>query len=251
MLINKPIMKSLSLFFIVLFLNIPFAMSQQKFESDTLRTSAGPLTMTFVGHGTLMFSWNGLTIHIDPVSQYADYEALPDADLILVTHHHGDHLDPGAIAQLSKEGTTVICSESCLEKLPDALVMKNGDVRSFKGLTISAVPAYNIEHRRSNGEPFHPKGVGNGYVIDFGDKKVYVAGDTENIPEMAELKDIRCAFLPMNLPYTMSPEMVSQAVRMFHPAILYPYHYGTTDVSKLLDLLKDESSCEIRIRNLQ
>jgi L-ascorbate metabolism protein UlaG (beta-lactamase superfamily) len=226
-------------------------MSQQTFQTDTIRTSSGTLTMTFIGHGTLMFSWNDKVIHIDPVEQYADYGSLPDADLILVTHHHGDHLDVAAIDKITKPGTIAVCSESCLEKLPNGMVMKNGDTKTVQGITIQAVPAYNIVHKRSNGEPFHPKGVGNGYVILFGDKKIYVAGDTENIPEMADLKDIYCAFLPMNLPYTMSPEMVSQAVRMFQPAILYPYHYGETDVTKLESLLMDFPPCEIRIRNLK
>lgn len=244
-------MRSLVLFFIVFSLNITIVMSQQTFQTDTIRTSSGTLTMTFIGHGTLMFSWNDKVIHIDPVEQYADYGSLPDADLILVTHHHGDHLDVAAIDKITKPGTIAVCSESCLEKLPNGMVMKNGDTKTVQGITIQAVPAYNIVHKRSNGEPFHPKGVGNGYVILFGDKKIYVAGDTENIPEMADLKDIYCAFLPMNLPYTMSPEMVSQAVRMFQPAILYPYHYGETDVTKLESLLMDFPPCEIRIRNLK
>ncbi len=226
-------------------------MSQQTFQTDTIRTASGTLSMTFIGHGTLMFSFNGRTIHIDPVGEYADYASLPDADLILVTHHHGDHLDPDAIAKIMQAGTQVICTESCLERLPDAIAMKNGDTRDVLGLSVEAVPAYNIIHKRGNGEPYHPKGVGNGYVIRFGDKKIYVAGDTENIPEMAGLKGICCAFLPMNLPYTMTPEMVSQAVRIFHPAILYPYHYGNTDVNKLLELMQDDPSCEVRIRNLQ
>lgn len=226
-------------------------MAQRTYQTDTIRTSSGALTMTFIGHGTLMFSWNDIVIHIDPVEQYADYGSLPDADMILVTHHHGDHLDPAAIGKITKTGTEVICSGSCLEKLPGGIVMKNGDTRTARGITIEAVPAYNIVHKRSNGEPFHPKGIGNGYVIRFGDKKIYVAGDTENIPEMAGLKDICCAFLPMNLPYTMTPEMVSQAVRMFHPTVLYPYHYGETDVTVLVELLKDVPSTEIRIRNLQ
>ncbi|MDD5506897.1 MAG: MBL fold metallo-hydrolase [Bacteroidales bacterium] len=244
-------MKSLSLFLIAFFLNIAFVMSQKTFQTDTIRTASSTLTMTFIGHGTLMFSWNDIVIHVDPVEQYADYGFLPDADLILITHHHGDHLDLAAIDKITKPGTIAVCSESCLEKLPKGMVMKNGDTRTVQGITIQAVPAYNIVHKRSNGEPFHPRGIGNGYVIRFGDKKIYVGGDTEDIPEMAGLKDIYCAFLPMNLPYTMSPEMVSHAVRMFHPTVLYPYHYGDSDVTQLLNLLKDVPSCEVRIRNLK
>ncbi|MFQ5722189.1 MAG: MBL fold metallo-hydrolase, partial [Candidatus Aminicenantales bacterium] len=115
---------------------------------------------------------------------------------------------------------------------------------------IEAVPAYNIVHKRSSGLPFHPRGIGNGYVINFGDKRVYVAGDTENIPEMKQLKNIDIAFLPMNLPYTMTPEMVAEAARMFRPKILYPYHYGQTDTSKIVELLKDDKDIEVHIRKL-
>ena len=116
------------------------------------------------------------------------------------------------------------------------------------GLTIEAVPAYNLVHKRDNGEPFHPKGQGNGYVITFGDKRVYVAGDTENTPEMKALKGIDIAFLPMNLPYTMTPEMVADAVRAFKPKVLYPYHFGKTDTAKLAALLQSHPEIELRLR---
>lgn len=129
--------------------------------------------------------------------------------------------------------------------------MQNGDVKTVDGLKIEAVPAYNLVHMRSEGVPFHPKGNGNGYVITFGDIRIYVAGDTENIPEMKQLKDIDVAFLPMNLPYTMTPEMVADAARAFKPKVLYPYHYGKTDPSKLVELMKDTPEVEIRIRKMQ
>jgi len=129
--------------------------------------------------------------------------------------------------------------------------MKNGDVRTIEKLKIESVPAYNLVHKRKNGQPFHPKGNGNGYIITFGNKRVYVAGDTENIPEMKALKNIDIAFLPMNVPYTMTPEMVADAARAFKPKILYPYHYGKTDPLKLVELLKDTPEIEIRIRKMQ
>jgi L-ascorbate metabolism protein UlaG (beta-lactamase superfamily) len=129
--------------------------------------------------------------------------------------------------------------------------MKNGDVKTVEGLKIEAFPAYNIVHKRPDGQPYHPKGIGNGYVITFGDKRVYVAGDTENIPEMKELKNIDIAFLPMNLPFTMTPEMAADAAKALKPKILYPYHFGETDTSKLLNLLKDEKTTEIRIRKMK
>jgi L-ascorbate metabolism protein UlaG (beta-lactamase superfamily) len=129
--------------------------------------------------------------------------------------------------------------------------MKNGEMKTEDGLQIEAVPAYNLVHLRPGGEPFHPKGDGNGYIITFGGKRVYVAGDTENTPEMKALKNIDIAFLPMNLPYTMKPEMVGDAARAFKPKILYPYHYGSTDTGRLVDLLKDSPEIEVRIRKLE
>ena len=129
--------------------------------------------------------------------------------------------------------------------------MKNGDVLNLAGLKIEVVPAYNIVHKRPDGEPYHPKGQGNGYVVTFGKTRLYVAGDTENTPEMKSLKKIDIAFLPMNLPYTMTPEMVADAVRAFEPKVLYPYHYGQTDPNMLVNLLKDSKKTEVRIRKLR
>ena len=126
--------------------------------------------------------------------------------------------------------------------------MKNGDVKTELGLKIEAVPAYNIVHKRDTGEPFHPKGRGNGYVITFGDLRVYVAGDTEDIPEMKELKNIDAAFLPVNLPFTMTGKMAANAVKIIKPKYLYPYHYamGTSQLPELLALMKDIQGVEIR-----
>ncbi len=223
------------------------------FEEDVLTTSRGDLKITCIGHGTLMFTFDGKIIHVDPVFNYADYTKMPKADLILVTHEHGDHLDDVAIQDLTKEGTVIVWTKKCMDqaKIKDSIVMANGDVKTVEGIKIEAVPAYNIKHMRSGNNPFHPKGEGNGYILTFGDKRVYVAGDTENTPEMKALKNIDVAFLPMNLPYTMTPEMVSDAARAFRPKILYPYHYGETDPSELVALLKDTPDIEVRIRNLR
>ena len=129
--------------------------------------------------------------------------------------------------------------------------MNYGEADTVDSIRIEAVPAYNIVNRRPDGTPFHPRGTGNGYVLTFGDTRVYVAGDTENIPEMKALKNIDIAFLPVNLPYTMSPEMAADAARAFRPKILYPYHYGETDLSKLKDALGSERDIEIRIRDMK
>lgn len=224
------------------------AVGQESFEEDVLRTSAGDLKITFVGHGTLMFTFNDLVIHVDPWSRAADYGAMPKADIILVTHEHGDHLDAGAIRTLTKDNTVVVNTEACADAVDGGFVMRNGQTRTISGVRIEAVPAYNLVNLRPDGSPFHPEGVGNGYVLTFGDLRVYVAGDTENTPEMKNLAGIDVAFLPMNLPYTMSPEMVADAARAFRPRILYPYHYGETDVSELVRLLEGETDIEVRIR---
>jgi len=239
---------------ILLTLSSAWLFSQEKFEKDIIKTNSGDLAMTFIGHATLMFEYNGMVIHIDPVSREADYKNLPDADLILVTHEHGDHLDVAAIKQLLKDGTQVIMTQVCKENakdVPGTLVMNNGDVKTIKSIKIEAIPAYNIEHKRPGGGPYHPKGQGNGYVLTFGDIRVLIAGDTENTPELKSLKNIDIAFLPMNLPYTMTPEMVADVAKATHPKILYPYHYGDTDTNELTELLKGEKDIEVRIRELQ
>ncbi|UCC96986.1 MAG: SMP-30/gluconolactonase/LRE family protein [Phycisphaerales bacterium] len=229
----------------------PRAGAESKYEQDTIETNAGDLTMTFIGHGTLMFGFDGKIIHVDPVSREGDYAGMPKADLILITHEHGDHLDPDVVKTLSKPGTQVVLTEACSDRVTGGLVMQNGDVKTIQNLKIEAVPAYNIVHMRSAGNPFHPKGQGNGYIITFGDRRIYVAGDTENTPEMKQLKNIDVAFLPMNLPYTMTPEMVADAAKAFKPKILYPYHYGRTDPDKLVELLKDTEDIEVRIRDMR
>ena len=238
-------------FLLILFLAPIPARAKAEFDMDIIETAQGPLQITFIGHGTLMFTFGGKVIHVDPVSREADYGKMEKADLILVTHEHGDHLDPQAIGLIRTKKTFIVLTEVCASKISGGVVMKNGEVTNVQGLRIEAVPAYNLVHMRSPGVPFHPKGVGNGYVITFGKKRVYVAGDTENVPEMKKLKNIDVAFLPMNLPYTMTPEMVADAAKAFKPAILYPYHYGETDTSRLVELLKGVDEVEVRIRRMQ
>lgn len=219
------------------------------FETDLIPTSAGDLAITFIGHGSLMMIFHGKTIHIDPYSSVADYSSLPKADIVFLTHEHSDHLDKDALAKLRTDRTIIVLTEICATQMEGGIVMRNGETQTIDGLKVEAVAAYNILHTRPNGEAFHPQGNGNGYILNFGDTRVYVAGDTENTPEMKALQNIALAFLPMNLPYTMTPEMVAEAVRAFRPRILYPYHFGKTDTSKIVNLLKGED-IEIRIRKL-
>ena len=223
----------------------------QGLEKDVIPTSAGEVSVTFVGHGTLVFGYGGNTIHVDPFGKLADYATLPKADLVLVTHAHGDHLDPAALAATRKPATQVVVAPDCEGKVEGAVVLENGQSKVFLGIEVAAVPAYNLVQKRPDGTPYHSRGRGNGYVLTFGDTRVYVAGDTENVPEMKALERIAVAFLPMNLPYTMTPEMVADAARAFRPRILYPYHYGETDPARLVALLEDEKGIEVRIRRMK
>lgn len=221
-----------------------------KFEKDSFPTSSGKLLIYFIGHGSLMFDCNGVIVYADPSMLYADYATLPKADVILITHHHSDHLDSTAISKVYKTDTQIQLPQASFDKLKKGTVMKNGEKTNFPNLKIQveAVPAYNIT---PGNEKYHPKGRDNGYIITFGGKRIYVAGDTENIPEMATFKKIDIAFLPMNQPYTMTPEQVADGVNSFNPKIFYPYHYGDSDIEKLKSLLSKNKKVEVRIRALK
>lgn len=227
------------------------AEGQERFETDSIATPGGELAITFLGHGSVMFAFGGKTIQVDPWSQVADYSQFPKADLVLITHEHGDHLDAAALGKVRGPRTKIVTTEMVASKVEGAIVMHNGDSTEVEGFPIEAVAAYNIVAKRPSGEAYHPKGVGNGYVITFGGARVYVAGDTENIPEMKNLSDIAVAFLPMNLPYTMTPEMAAEAARVVRPRILYPYHFSGSDPQQLRALLADETGIEVRIRRME
>lgn len=220
-----------------------FMMPARAIEKDTFDAGGKRLTIAFIGHGSLCLDYDGYIIQVDPVGRYADYGQQPDADLILITHAHGDHLDAQAVSEIEKANTKILLNEESQKKLQKGKIMRNGDTETVDGITIKAVPAYNPTR------PQHPKGRDNGYLLQIGDKRIYVAGDTEDIPELKELKDIDIAFLPINRP-TMTIEQAVNAAKIIKPAVLYPYHYGDTDVKRLLPLLADEN-IDIRIRALQ
>ncbi len=224
--------------------------AETEFEKETIKTSAGELEITFIGHSSLIFTFGSTIIHVDPWSKKADYATLPKANIILLTHHHRDHLDKEALKHVRTEGSRLILTAICAETVKGGEVMANGDTLEIAGIKIEAVPAYNLVNKQENGEFYHPKGDGNGYVLTFGNTRVYIGGDTENVPEIKALKDIDYAFLPMMLPYTMSPEMVADAAKAFRPAVLYPYHYGKTDTGLLVDLLKGEKDIEVRVKKM-
>lgn len=218
-------------------------------EFDSFDTGKGELRITFLGHATLVLEFGGKLIYIDPVKQYGDFSKFPKADLVLVTHEHGDHLDAGSIAALKAASTRIVLNESSRKKLGEGEALEHWKMLESAGVSVKAVPAYNVTSGRTN---YHPKDRrDNGYVITVGNLHIYVAGDTEVIPEMADLGHIDIAFLPMNLPYTMTPDQVATAARTIKPAILYPYHFGNTDTSLLAKLLADEPGVQIRLRKLQ
>ena len=224
-------------------------MPAQGGESDRFDTGKGQLRATFLGHASLVFELGGFLVYVDPVKQYGDFTKFPKADLILVTHEHGDHLDPGSIAALTKPGTRVILPEASRRKLGSGEALEWGRSIEAAGVSVMAVAACNSSPGRSQYHPRERKD--NGYVLGFGSLRVYVAGDTEPLPEMADLGRIDVAFLPMNLPYTMTPEQVAEAARVIRPGILYPYHFGTTDTGIIAKLLANEPGIELRLRQLQ
>ncbi len=238
--------------FLLLMLIWPLtAVAAEVVKRDVLKTSAGDVELLFIGHASLIMIFRGMVIHFDPYGKLADYGKLPKADLVFFTHDHNDHFDLKALESIQKKGTVVVLPPICSDKVPEGWIVENGETLTVKGIEVRAVPAYNVLHKRETGQPYHPKGIGNGYVLTFGDKHVYVAGDTENLPEIKALKNIDCAFLPMSTPSTMTPAMLADAAKAFKPKILYPYHYGETDPAKLTALMRNTPGVEVRIRPLR
>ena len=212
------------LFTLAAFLPI-LAMAQ--LQHDIYTTPMGRLIVTPINHASVMLQIRGKVIYIDPYELNVDFSTLPKADLILITHEHPDHLDGKALRKITLPDTYIIATEKVSASgLPKASIMYNGDLASWNDIEIEAVPAYNLVHKQANGQPYHVKGVGNGYIISFGSFRIYIAGDTEDIPEMANLGKINIAFLPKNLPYTMDDAQFIRAAKMVNPKVLYPYHYS-------------------------
>jgi L-ascorbate metabolism protein UlaG (beta-lactamase superfamily) len=200
-------------------------------------TPQGALQVTHIGHASLLLQLNDVIIYNDPYGEVADFTDFPKADLMLITHDHYDHLDIAELDKICTPTTTIIGTEAVAQALYGTDVLQNGDVLRWNDIVISAVPAYNIHHMRPDGEPFHPKGRGNGYILDIGGFRIYIAGDTELIPEMSLIAPPDIAFLPKDLPYTMSDDMFIEAARVLKPKTLYPYHYFTLDKAALQQAL--------------
>ena len=210
-------------------------------------TPGGVVKITPVRHASLIIEGGGMVIQVDPWGASL-YASAPAADLILITHDHGDHLDPEAIARIRKPSTIIAGPAAVQTKLPGTVLLSNGDRKTFGKWTVEAIPAYNLKRIRPDGEPFHPRGQGNGYVLTFSGTHFYISGDTEGIPEMRALGNIDVAFVCMNLPYTMTPEEAADAVRAFRPKVVYPYHSRNTDLAAFEKALAG-SGIEVRIRN--
>ena len=218
---------------------------------EHFRTPSGKaVDVTLIKHGSLEIRYGGISVQVDPVlglGKPTDYGTeFPKADVILMTHEHHDHFDREAIAALMKEDTQLVSNVNCVEALGWGTALSNGNVTVVAGdIKVEAVPAYNTTPGR---EQFHPKGRDNGYVLTVDGLRIYIAGDTEDIPEMSELEDIDVAFLPVNQPYTMTPEQCIAAAKVIRPKVLIPYHYGQTDVSGIPAALPD---IDVRIRQMQ
>ena len=200
-------------------------------------------------HACIRIEYDGREIEVDPCANLngrtVDYSAFPKADIILVTHDHFDHFDTATINMLSTEKTLLVMNRACAEKM-DGKRMDNGDKISVgTDISIEAVPAYNTTKGH---QQFHPKKRDNGYILCLDGLRIYIAGDTEDIPEMAKVKNIDIAFLPCNQPYTMTPEQLVRAAKMVKPKALFPYHYGETDVTGIADQLPD---IDVRIRHYE
>ena len=222
-----------------------------EYAVETFFTDSGrPVMLTLIKHGSLALDYNGLSVHVDPVTEcgkHTDYAVeFPKADIILVTHEHFDHLDKTAIGALSKAGTQLVTNARCAEMLGYGTVMGNGDSMDLPGgIHLDAVPAYNYTDGHTQ---FHPKGRDNGFVLTIDGLRIYIAGDTEDIPEMAELKDIDLAFLPVNQPYTMTVDQCIRAAKTLSPKVLIPYHFSQTDLSSIPGAL---TGIDVRLRSMQ
>jgi L-ascorbate metabolism protein UlaG (beta-lactamase superfamily) len=215
-------------------------------QAQTFQTSTGPVEITPIYHASVLIQAGGKNIYLDPVRP-GNFDGLPQADLVLITHEHGDHMDTATIAQLSKPDTQIMAPMAVLQTVTQARPITNGETRSWGAWTIEAVPMYNLKRGPSPGTLYHPKGHGNGYVLTYGGKRFYFSGDTEGTPEMRALKNIDVAFVCMNLPYTMTPDEAADAVKAFHPRVVIPYHYRN---SNLAEFQKDLQGTGIEVRLL-
>ena len=235
---------------LALFALVGFAGASDTATKDTLETSKGPLTIHPISHASFVIEWNEKTIFVDPVGGPDAYSTYKKADLVLITHTHHDHLDADTLAGVTTPETQFVVPSAVAKELSEekVTVLANGEHHEWQGVSIDAVAMYNLTPER---RAFHPKGDGNGYVLGLGGTRLYIAGDTEDIPEMRALENIDAAFVCMNLPYTMDVEHAANAVRAFKPKVVYPYHYrgkgGMSDIDRFTELVSKTEGIEVRL----
>jgi L-ascorbate metabolism protein UlaG (beta-lactamase superfamily) len=210
---------------------------------EVFATAAGPLEITPIQHASLILKAGGKVMYVDPAQ--GSYDGLPQADYILITDIHGDHMAPAIVDKLRKPGTVILAPKAVADTVTGCTVVSNGESKTIGAFQVEAIPMYNLTADRLQ---FHTKGRGNGYVVAFGGKRLYFSGDTEGIPEMKALRNIDVAFVCMNLPYTMTPQEAAEAVRAFHPAVVYPYHYRGQDVTVFAKALAG-TGIDVRLRD--
>ena len=214
---------------------------------DLLTASNGPAVLRPINHATLILSWNGLTVYVDPVGGGARFAGLPRPDIVLITHAHSDHFEVSTLTAVCTNTTIILAPAVVQASLsaalkPSCAVMTNGSSTNLLGVTVEAVAMYNLT------SAYHPKGTGNGYVVTLGGRRIYLSGDTEDIPEMRALRDIDVAFVCMNLPFTMTVTRAASAVRKFRPRVVYPYHYSDSNVNEFKRLVGTDVGVEVRLR---
>ncbi len=219
---------------------------------DVLATAQGELRIVPLHHATLLLTWQGKNVYIDPVHE-ANLAGLPKADDVYITDTHFDHLDPAGLETVRQPTTTIVAPAAVAEVLPKSfghvVVLKNGDRQMVDGVGVEALPMYNLTRGPSAGTLYHDKGRGNGYVLTFADKRLYLSGDTECTGEMRALKAIDVAFVCMNLPYTMPPSEAAACIKAFRPKVVYPYHYRGSNLTELEGALAGEHDIEVRERS--
>lgn len=230
---------------LLLFASVVFAQANRPVEE--FQTKSGVVKITPIRHASMMIEAGGKVIHVDPWSQ-GNFDGLPKADLIIITDLHPDHLDKAAMDKVKKNGTLFITPDAVAKTVTEAKAIGNGQSTTWDKWTIDAVPMYNLKRGPAPGQLYHDKGRGNGYVLTYGGTRFYLSGDTEGIPEMRALKNIDVAFVCMNLPYTMTPEEAADAVKAFHPKVVYPYHYRGSELEAFKKALEG-AGIDVRLRN--
>ena len=230
---------------------VPVALAAQS-ATTTIAATGGDITITAIRHASVQIEHAGKVIQVDPAE--GDFSKAKQGDLVLITDIHGDHLNPDLVAKVRKPGVPVVMpaavhSDATGAKIPAPIeVLANGQTKTVAGVSIEAVPMYNLQRGPSAGQLFHTKGRGNGYIVTLGGKRLYFAGDTECTTEMKALKNIDVAFIPMNLPYTMPPSEAADCVKAFKPKVVIPYHYQGQKPEEFQAAVKG-SGVEVRLLN--